>query len=55
MIKLNMNIAVRISKFEVKQSSFLKEWQKHFRLKLNYVIIKNNKNLCIDQLMDWYK
>lgn len=43
MIKLNMNIAVRISKFEVKQSSFLKEWQKHFRLKLNYVIIKNNK------------
>lgn len=52
MIKLNMNIAVRISKFEVKQSSFLKEWQKHFRLKLNYVIIKN---LCIDKLMDWYK
>lgn len=38
-----MNIAVRISKFEVKQPSFLKEWQKHFRLKLNYVIIKNNK------------
>lgn len=38
-----MNIAVRISKFEVKQSSFLKKWQKHFRLKLNYVIIKNNK------------
>lgn len=38
MIKLNMNTDVRVPKFEVKLLSFLKEWQKHFRLKLNYLI-----------------